>query len=87
MSNYTSGKYAQRECDRCGRDIPYNEGKYEVYNEKKNGLIVCGECLDKDHPQLQLGRLKIFDPQTLKDPRPSRDDDGVSAPYNPTFLP
>jgi len=87
MGNFTSGKYAKAECDRCGLRYFLNELKEEIYNEKKNGLKVCQPCYDKDHPQLQLGRLKIFDPQSLKDPRPSRDDDGATAPYNPTFLP
>jgi hypothetical protein len=84
---FTTGKYAPAECDRCGRKTKYLKLKEEIYNEKKTGLRVCGECFDKDHPQLQLGRLKIFDPQTLKDPRPSRDDDGATTPYDPEFLP
>lgn len=87
MSQFATGKHSVAECDRCGRKIKYLDLKEEIVNEKKSGLLVCDECFDKDHPQLQLGRLKVFDPQALKNPRPSKDDDGSVAPYNPTFIP
>lgn len=41
---------------------------------RRNGLRVCSVCLDVDNPQLQLGRYKVDDPQSLLDPRP---DTGV----------
>ena len=31
---------------------------------------MCSTCLDVDQPQLQLGRIDTFDPQSLIDPRP-----------------
>ena len=37
---------------------------------RRNGLRVCSVCLDLDNPQLQLGRYKVDDPQSLLDPRP-----------------
>lgn len=33
-------------------------------------MLVCSVCLDVDNPQLQLGRMKVDDPQSLLDPRP-----------------
>lgn len=41
-----------------------------------NGLLVCRTCLDQDQPQLQLGKQKIFDPQSLFDPRPDNSRQG-----------
>lgn len=61
-------------CDRCGFSFKLSQLKREVYDEKFNGLRCCPACLDKDHPQLQLGRQSFPDPQSLLDPRP---DTGV----------
>lgn len=60
-------------CDRCGFSYRLNELHEEFYDERLNGLRVCRDCLDKDQPQLQLGRIKIDDPQSLLDPRPDID--------------
>lgn len=68
--NATRPPWALGLCDRCGFSFRLNELKSEIYDERPNGLLVCIACLDKDNPQLQLGRQKIFDPQSLIDPRP-----------------
>lgn len=57
-------------CDRCGFSFRLNQLHSEIYDERPNGLLVCSTCLDVDNPQLQLGRYKIDDPQSLQDPRP-----------------
>ncbi len=57
-------------CDRCGFSFKLNELHTEFFDERPNGLLVCSECLDVDNPQLQLGRIKVDDPQSLLDPRP-----------------
>jgi hypothetical protein len=44
--------------------------KEQYENLLPTGAIVCNECLDVDHPQLQLGRIKVDDPQGLRNPRP-----------------
>tara|TARA_R110002167_G_scaffold113334_1_gene286263 strand:+ start:1191 stop:1511 length:321 start_codon:yes stop_codon:yes gene_type:complete len=69
-SEFASGRYAFGFCDRCGFRYDLNELKAEFEDKKPNGLKVCSTCLDPDHPQLQLGRFRVFDPQTLRDPRP-----------------
>jgi len=69
-SEFASGKYAFGFCDRCGFRYDLNELKAEFEDKKRNGLMVCTDCLDPDHPQLQLGRFRVFDPQTLRNPRP-----------------
>ncbi|MFA5898359.1 MAG: hypothetical protein WC829_04520 [Hyphomicrobium sp.] len=66
----TRPPWALGQCDRCGFHFKLNSLHAEIYDERPNGLLVCSACLDKDHPQLQLGRLKINDPQSLLNPRP-----------------
>lgn len=68
--NFAAGRHAIGFCDRCGFRFPLSALKWEMQDKHRNGLRVCGECLDPDHPQLQLGRFRIFDPQTLDSPRP-----------------
>lgn len=69
----TSPPWALGICDRCGFSYRLNELHWETYDERLNGLRVCRPCLDKDQPQLQLGRVDLNDPQSLLDPRPDID--------------
>ena len=57
-------------CDRCGFTFKLNQLKEQIFDDRPLGILVCDACNDVDNPQLQLGRQKIFDPQTLQDPRP-----------------
>jgi len=61
-------------CDRCGFAFKLNQLHEQIFDERPTGLLVCDVCNDVDSPQLQLGREKIFDPQSLLNPRP---DTGV----------
>lgn len=72
MARYATGKKSVALCDRCGQKYPYTDLREQIENRRPNGLRVCRSCLDKDHPQLQLGRHKIQDPQALRFPRPDR---------------
>ena len=72
MARFASGKKSFALCDRCGQRFPYNRIKPEIENRRPNGLRVCPPCFDKDHPQLQLGRVKVVDAQALRHPRPDR---------------
>ena len=65
-----SPPWALGQCDRCGFHYRLNQLHEEVYDERPNGLRVCSTCLDKDNPQLQLGRMRVDDPQSLLNPRP-----------------
>jgi hypothetical protein len=62
--------HALGQCDRCGFHYKLNQLHVEIYDQRPNGLLVCSSCLDVDHPQLQLGRVSSYDPQSLIDPRP-----------------
>ena len=66
---YAVGKKALGQCDRCGFTYKLNELKYEVQDERRNGLRVCSDCFDPDQPQLQVGKLNTSDPQALFNPR------------------
>lgn len=57
-------------CDRCGFTFKLNQLQVEIYDARPDGLLTCPVCTDKDNPQLQLGRYKVDDPQSLLDPRP-----------------
>jgi len=43
--------------------------------------LVCKQCWEKDHPQLQLGMYPVDDPQAVRNPRPDRSylTSGVAA--------
>jgi protein-arginine kinase activator protein McsA len=54
MANrFASGKNAIAMCDRCGQRFKLTQLKTEIIKTKKYQLLVCHECWDPDHPQLQ----------------------------------
>lgn len=70
MANrFASGKKAIAECDRCGQQFRLKKLKEEIIKTKRYQLLVCPECWDPDHPQLQLGMYPVDDPQGLRNPR------------------
>jgi hypothetical protein len=71
-NRFASGKKAIAECDRCGQRFLLKVLKTEVIKTKNYNLLVCHECWDPDHPQLQLGMYPVDDPQALRNPRPDR---------------
>ena len=85
---YAAGNKAFGFCDRCSFRYPLHELKDEVVDLEKTGLLVCDDCWDDDHPQNQLGRYPVDDPQALRNPRPdsgltaSRSTDGINLSYD-----
>jgi hypothetical protein len=71
-NRFASGKKAIAECDRCGQRFLLKVLKTEIVKTKNYNLLVCNECWDPDHPQLQLGMWPVDDPQALRNPRPDR---------------
>ena len=70
MANrFASGKNSIAICDRCGGQYKLSELRKEVKKLKTYNLLVCKECFDPDHPQLQLGMFPVDDPQAVRDPR------------------
>ena len=68
--SYAKGKYAFGFCDRTGFRYPLKDLVPEYKNGTKTGFLVGRDVADPDQPQNFLGRIKIFDPQSLRNPRP-----------------
>lgn len=79
-NRFASGKIAIAMCDRCGFRFRLRNLKIEIIKTKQYQLLVCNECWDPDHPQLQLGMYPVDDPQALRNPR--RDTTYVMAGVN-----
>jgi len=71
-NRFAAGKKAISECDRCGQRFLLKTLKTEIIKTKNYNLLVCPECWDPDHPQLQLGMWPVDDPQALRNPRPDQ---------------
>jgi len=68
-NRFASGKNSIAECDRCGQRYKLKQLKKEIIKLKTYNLMVCPECWDPDHPQLQLGMFPVDDPQAVRNPR------------------
>lgn len=71
-NRFAAGKKAISECDRCGFRFKLKTLKQLVVKTKNINMLVCGQCWEMDHPQLQLGMYPVDDPQGLRNPRPDR---------------
>jgi hypothetical protein len=69
-SQFSSGKYAIAECDRCGQRYKLKELRKLTIKTKQVSIKVCKECWEPDQPQLQLGMYPVNDPQAVREPRP-----------------
>jgi hypothetical protein len=67
---YAAGKKAFGYCDKTGFRYPLNELVWEVKDGRRTGMRVGRDVVDPDHPQNFLGRVRVVDPQSLRDPRP-----------------
>jgi len=61
---FAVGKYSEAICDRCGFKVDYLS-----LQEEWNGLLVCQECYEPKHPQLEPTYASA-DAEALEDPRP-----------------
>jgi hypothetical protein len=87
MANrFASGKRAIAECDRCGQQFLLKRLKKITVKTKGVNVLVCKDCWDPDHPQLQLGMYPVDDPQALRNPRPdtSYAQSGLNTNGNPS---
>ena len=69
-NRFASGKYAIAQCDRCNFRFKLKQLKSLTIKTKKVNILVCPECWEQDHPQLQLGMYPVNDPQAVRNPRP-----------------
>ena len=79
--SYALGKKALGDCDRCGFTYKLSDLKYEIEDGIRNGLRVCDDCLDIDHPQLKIGEVNTSDNQSLYNPRPDRGEKSSTEYY------
>jgi hypothetical protein len=71
MSNrYASAKHSIAECDICSFRFKLKDLKKLIIKDKQVAILACKECWSPDHPQLQLGRYPVEDPQAVREPRP-----------------
>lgn len=71
MSNrFASSQRALGICDVCGFQYKLRELRGVVVDRREVGIKACPECWDPDHPQLDLGRYPVYDPQAIRNPRP-----------------
>ena len=83
MANqFSSGKFAISQCDRCGFRYKLTVLKKEIIKTKKYDLKVCPQCWDPDQPQLQLGMYPVSDPQAVREPRPDNTYYGAGLDSN-----
>ena len=68
--SYAKAKYAYGFCDKTGFRYPLKDLVPEYNNGVKTGFLVGRDVVDPDQPQNFLGRIKINDPQSLRNPRP-----------------
>lgn len=68
-NQFSSGKYAIAQCDRCNFRYKLKQLKSLVIKTKNVNILVCPECWEKDQPQLQLGMYPVYDPQAVRNPR------------------
>jgi hypothetical protein len=69
-SQFSSGKFAIAECDRCGFRYKLTQLRNLVIKTKNVSIKVCPECWEPDQPQLSLGLYPVNDPQAVREPRP-----------------
>ena len=75
MSRFAKGDYAYGICDMTGFRYKLKDLVPEIVNQRPTGFRVGKDVVDKDQPQLQLGKVKVDDPRPLRDPRPDRATD------------
>ena len=69
-SQFSSGKHAIAECDRCGFRYKLKQLRSLVIKTKNVNILVCDTCWEPDQPQLSLGLYPVNDPQAVRNPRP-----------------
>lgn len=87
MAKYANPARAGGICDRCGFAYKLSELSKEYVRGRSNGLLVCPDCWDDDHPQNYVGLRDVTDAQSLRNPRPenSRESRRINW-YSPGFV-
>lgn len=70
MAKYANPAKARGVCDRCGFAYRLSQLREEFVRGRSNGLRVCRECWDADHPQNWVGTVDTSDAQAARHARP-----------------
>lgn len=54
-------------CDRCGQRYHLKDLKEEFLLGRPTGVVVCKQCHDESHPQLDTRNVRTSDKQTVPD--------------------
>jgi len=84
---FARGKYSLAICDRCGLRCLYTSLRKQTINKMVTNTKVCPDCLDKDSERWDLSRVRVNDPEALREPRPDNDDDGTTTPLDYPYTP
>ncbi len=87
MNQFTQGRNAPGWCERCQFKWPLAKLQRQPVAGKITDLLVCPDCLDEDHPQLMVGRLRFNDPQALRRSAPPREIELPSFTGAPSVQP
>jgi len=69
-SRYASSKNVLAVCDVCGFPYKLRELRNVITRGRDTNIKACPECWDEDHPQNELGKYPVHDPQAIQNPRP-----------------
>jgi len=85
MSAFASGKHAFGFCDLTGFRYPLKDLVPQIVNGRPTGLLVGKDVNSPDQPQLKLGRIRMDDPQALRNPRPDQglDESRILSSFDP----
>ena len=87
---FARGAKARGLCDICGFSYKLDDLKDQFENHVNTHIKACNQCWSADHPQLQVGKIIVVDPQALRDPRPdSREYSSMRSltlPILPTII-
>lgn len=73
MSNrFSTGKYALAECDVCGFQYKLTQLKSMTTDHQPNNIFACPDCWNAEHPQNDLGKYPVHDPQAIRNARPDK---------------
>ena len=70
MGRFASSARAIAICDVCGFQYQLNELRETTVRGRRTNILACTECWEPDHPQNELGRFPVDDPQAIQNPRP-----------------
>jgi hypothetical protein len=70
VARFASTKKVLAICDVCGFQYKLRELRNIITRGRDTNIKACPECWEEDHPQNELGKYPVHDPQAIQNPRP-----------------